>query len=95
MSAFVVARTTVHNPEKFQAYAKSVPETLAPFKGEIKSRGKLDKVIQGDNGYSTIAVIEFPDHASLDNWYESPGYQGLIALRDSCSDMQLSVYSSL
>ena len=32
-----------------------------------------------------VVIIEFPDMQSLDNWYSSPEYQTLIALRNRCT----------
>ena len=37
-------------------------------------------------------IIEFPDMQSLDNWYSSPEYQPLIALRKQCtSDLDMLI----
>jgi uncharacterized protein (DUF1330 family) len=34
-----------------------------------------------------IVIIEFPDMAALNEWYSSPEYQPLMALRQSAVDM--------
>jgi uncharacterized protein (DUF1330 family) len=39
-----------------------------------------------------VVIIEFPDIQSLDNWYTSPEYQPLIALRKQCtSDLDMLI----
>ena len=32
-----------------------------------------------------VVIIEFPSMAALNNWYSSPDYQPLIALRKACT----------
>jgi len=95
MNAFIVAHSTIHDPEKFQTYAKAVPATLVPYRGEITLRGKLDHVLTGEHQYKSVAVLQFPDHAALDAWYNSAEYQALIELRDAGADMVISTFSKM
>jgi len=95
MNAFIVAHSTIHDPEKFQAYAQAVPATLLPFRGEIALRGKLDHVLTGEFTHKSVAILQFPDHAALDAWYNSPEYQALIELPDAGADMVISTFSKM
>jgi uncharacterized protein (DUF1330 family) len=38
-----------------------------------------------------VAIIEFPDMATLDAWYASPDYAPLKALRDASVDLTREV----
>jgi uncharacterized protein (DUF1330 family) len=40
-----------------------------------------------DGPLAASVIIEFPDMAALNAWYNSPEYQPLIALRHSAVDM--------
>lgn len=43
------------------------------------------EILEGDWKPNRVVVIEFPDIASIKNWYQSPEYQPLIALRQSAA----------
>jgi uncharacterized protein (DUF1330 family) len=39
-------------------------------------------------------VIRFPDAAAAHNWFTSPAYQALIALREQAADVVLVTYEA-
>jgi uncharacterized protein (DUF1330 family) len=41
--------------------------------------------LEGDWKPNQVVIIEFPDMASIKNWYRAPEYQPLIALRRSAA----------
>lgn len=90
--AYVVGHITVKNPEKWAEYRGQVPGTLAPWGAELVFRGTQVAALAGENPYSDIVVIRFPDIAAVNAWYTSPAYQALIPLRQQAADIALLSY---
>jgi uncharacterized protein (DUF1330 family) len=93
MSALMIARIIVKDPEKLQEYLAKTQAVAATFGAELVHRGKVDKVLTGESADHEIAIIvKFPTVAKLDEWYGSDAYQPLIALRDTGADMRITSY---
>jgi uncharacterized protein (DUF1330 family) len=87
MSAFIVIDLTVKDAEKLGQYSAKAPATLAKFKGEFLTKGKIE-ALHGATPFQNKAVIQFPDKESALAWYNSPEYQALIELRNSGMESQ-------
>jgi uncharacterized protein (DUF1330 family) len=53
------------------------------------ARGGAHKVHEGDWEPRRIVIIEFPSVSAWEAFYNGPVYQGLKAVRDSCSSARL------
>ncbi len=61
-------------------YLERIDATLAPFDGHFIVHGGVNDVREGrDPG--TVIVIEFPDRAAAEAWYDSPAYREILPLR--------------
>lgn len=87
--AYVVGHITVMNPEKWAEYRSKVPETLAPWGGELVFRGRQVAALSGTNPHPDIVVIRFPNVAAVNGWFSSPAYRSLIPLREQAAEMVL------
>ena len=85
MTAYVVAQIEVTDPDAFAKYRERVPGTVSQYGGRYKARGGTMDVLEGDQPYSRLVIIEFDDVAAAKRWYESDDYAPLIALRQSAS----------
>jgi uncharacterized protein (DUF1330 family) len=92
MAAYLVGQITVKDGGLWQQYVAGVAESLAPFDSKIIFRGKLEKVLAGEQPHSLVVVIEFPEHTTLDAWFTSEKYQALIPLRDRAADVVITTY---
>jgi uncharacterized protein (DUF1330 family) len=90
--AYLVGHVTVKDPAKWDEYRSRVPDTLAPWGGELVFRGKQVAALSGESPYADIVVIRFPDVAAVDHWHSSPAYQSLIPLREQAADVVLLSY---
>ena len=72
-------------------YLERIDATLAPFGGRFLVHGGRVEVVEG-TWPGHLIVIEFPDRARADAWYQSAGYQQIVALRtdNSRSDVILA-----
>jgi uncharacterized protein (DUF1330 family) len=94
MAAYLVGNISVKDVGLWQKYVAGVGESLAPFDSRIIFRGQLVRVLAGQQEHDLIVVIEFPDHATLDAWFDSEKYQALIPLRDKAADVVITTYKT-
>jgi uncharacterized protein (DUF1330 family) len=81
MTAYAIGRLRdVTVGTEIKAYLASIDGTLAPFEGQFIIHGGARTVLEGEWAEDLI-VIAFPDLAHARNWYESPAYQRILALR--------------
>lgn len=60
MSAYVIGHVTVRDQEAWAAYRARVPDTLAPWFGELLFRGHLAEVLAGDHPHRAVVALKFP-----------------------------------
>jgi uncharacterized protein (DUF1330 family) len=88
MPAYLIVEHRITDPEKFQEYSDKVRPMIANYGGRLLTRGGTHKVLETDHFLpDRVAIFEFPDMATLDEWYNSPPYEPLVALRQSATDM--------
>ena len=90
-SAYLVVEHIITDAAKFEEYRVKVGPMIAKHGGRYLTRGGSHKMPEGGHWKpERVMIIEFPDMASLNAWYNSPEYQPLIALRkESISDMDM------
>jgi uncharacterized protein (DUF1330 family) len=91
MAAYVIAQVEVTDPHTFEQYRREVPTTLAPFQGRFIVRGGESCTLEGDWRPKRLVVIEFPDRAAAQAWWESEAYAAPKALRQRAARTQLVV----
>lgn len=92
--AYVVGHIKVKHPEKWTEYRSKVPQTLAPWGGELVFRGKRVAVLAGEHAQTDIVVIRFPSVDSATGWFSSATYQALIPLREEAAEVVLLSYET-
>ncbi len=89
---YVVGHITVKDADKWADYRSKVPDTLAPWGGELLLRGRRVASFCGESPHTDIVVIRFPDAAAASAWFASAAYQALIPLRELAADVVLLSY---
>jgi uncharacterized protein (DUF1330 family) len=92
MTAIIVARITVINPEKMKAYSAAAASTVADHDGVFALRGKHIEALLGEDASDAVAIIQFPSASAAQGWFNSPEYQELQELRDSAAKMQFTLF---
>ena len=96
MSAYLVGQISVKNERLWDEYVLGVKDSLVPFEerdeATLMFRGKRSEVVSGENHRNLIVVIEFKNHAVLQNWHRSVKYQSLVELRDKAADVVITFY---
>jgi len=86
MTAYVIGDVNVKNPQTYQTYRSQVLATVEKYGGRFLVRGGEHEVLEGKWKPNRLVILEFPDMASLKNWYRSKEYAPLIKLRETASD---------
>lgn len=81
MAAYMIAQLTVTDPEGFEAYRQAVPPVIAAHGGRYLARGGAVTTLEGAPVGPRIIVLEFPDRAAAEGFYNSPEYQEILPLR--------------
>ena len=80
MAFYVVWDAEITNRPGLEPYVAAVGDTIAKHGGQYIVRGRA-KLIEGGPEPNIIVIIEFPDAASFDRWYNSPEYQKILTHR--------------
>ncbi len=89
MSAYVIFDVDIHDMTKYQEYMAKVAPALAEAGARYLARGGRHKVYEGDWIPRRLVIVEFPSLAAAEAFYSGPVYQGLKAVRESCSSGRL------
>jgi uncharacterized protein (DUF1330 family) len=95
MAAYLIGHITIKDHDKWQVYVEGVRQSLMPYAAEIIFRGQRSIVLAGEHPHENTVVIEFPDQSTLQQWYNSDKYQGLIPNRDEAADVTIIGYDEL
>jgi uncharacterized protein (DUF1330 family) len=93
MVAYLIAEHKITDAAKFEEYRSKAAPIIERFGGRYLTRGGSHKILEKAHWQpDRVVVIEFPDMAALNAWYDSPEYQPLIALRqDAAIDMLITL----
>ena len=88
MTAYIIARIEVTDPDDYKTYAVATIEIADRFGGRFLVKGGSMTQVEG-SGPPRHVVIEFPDRAAAEGFYASAEYQAVlpIALRASTRDL--------
>lgn len=81
MPCYTVGHITVTNMDGYKAYAAQVPATIAKHGGRYLVRGGHATDIEGEMPHDRHVVLEWPDRATAEGWYNSPEYQAILKIR--------------
>jgi uncharacterized protein (DUF1330 family) len=85
MSAYVVIRAAVSDPEAYRRYAAASTAAAATHGGRFLARGGKTLTLEGPEDPRRVVILEFADMAHAQAWYRSPEYQAAKALREGAA----------
>ena len=85
MAAYIHANVDITDPVAYEDYRRQVPAVVAAHGGRFLVRGGVTTVLEGAANPKRQVILEFPDMAHLQAFYNSPEYQRLIAIRQGAS----------
>ncbi len=87
MTAYVIVRIQVDDPEKFQKYREAVSPNIKAFGGDYAVRGSEIEVLEGSDDGRRLVVLEFPSKEQALTWWNSPEYAEVKALRKDAGSL--------
>jgi uncharacterized protein (DUF1330 family) len=90
MSAYIIGRITVTDPQEYAAYAAQTVALAEQFGGRFLVKGGAQTVIEG-NCPARHVIIEFPDRQTALDWYNSTEYRRILPLALSASERDLVI----
>jgi uncharacterized protein (DUF1330 family) len=88
MAAYWIAEHTITDAPKFEEYRVKVALMIAKHGGRYITKAGSHKLVETIRRWpDRVVIIEFPDMAALNEWYNSAEYRPLIALRQAAVDM--------
>ncbi len=85
MAAYIVADIEITDSDAYETYRQQVPALIAAHGGRYLVRGGAVEVLEGSRVPRRQVILEFPDMAHLQSFYNSPQYRTLIAIRQGAS----------
>ena len=86
MPAYVIAEHVITDARKFDEYRAKAGPLIAKYGGRYLTKAGSHKMPEGGHWKpERVVVIEFPDMAALNAWYNAAEYQPLIALRKAAT----------
>lgn len=89
MPAYIICTMTIHDPETYRKYTALTPATLARNGGKFLTRGEPIETLEGPAFTERQVILEFPDQAAAQAWYNDTDYQGASAFRRLASTGQM------
>ncbi|WP_025899775.1 DUF1330 domain-containing protein [Sneathiella glossodoripedis] len=74
MTAYMIARINVTDPEQYEEYKALAPIAVNKFGGQYLTRGGAMETLEGDEETLRVVVLSFPDMDSARACYNSPEY---------------------
>jgi len=89
MTAYIIVRITVTNPERYPDYTAETPALIAKHGGRFVVRGGAPTALEGPEEARRIVVIEFPSRAAAEAFYNDPAYAQVRAIRWEAAESEL------
>jgi uncharacterized protein (DUF1330 family) len=89
--AYLLVQVDVVNVQAYQEYSKFSPGIVAKFGGRYLARAGRTVTLEGPPARSRVVVIEFPDMARAQAFYNSPEYVAARKLREGAGAAQFIV----
>ena len=85
MAAYMICTMQIQDPETFRQYSDHTPKTLQKYGGRFLTRGDPVSTAEGEAFEDRMVILEFPDRASAEAWYNDEEYQRLSQYRRAAS----------
>ncbi len=81
MAAYMIVEVETTDEALMAEYRKHTPGLVAKFGGKFIVRGGKTRTLEGGWTPSRVVVLEFPDYAAAERFYDSPEYKPVLDMR--------------
>lgn len=89
MSAYLIVRVNVTDPEQYDEYKKLTPAAVAAHGGKFIVRGGPHEVLEGPAENRRMVVIEFVTADDARAFYDSDAYRAARKVRARAAEMEI------
>jgi len=89
MPAYVVSMMSIEDAETYKKYTDKTPPIVAKYGGKFLTRGQEVSTVEGTPYEGRMVLLEFPDKASVEAWFNDPAYQEVMKFRHASSTMHM------
>lgn len=91
MAAYIVSRVNIDDMEAMRSYFEDAPATVDAYGGKYLARTNDLLALEGDERIDRMVLLEFPDTASAEAWYDSPEYRPLRDQRWAAAEAKIII----
>ncbi len=95
MTAYLIARIRVTDPEAYKEYMKLSPAAIAKYSGRFLVRGGRTETLEGREEERRVVVVAFPDMDTARAFYESEEYRAARAARAGAAEADFLIVEGL
>jgi uncharacterized protein (DUF1330 family) len=81
VTAYMIVEVETTDEALMAEYRKHTPALVAKFGGKFIVRGGQTRTLEGGWKPARIVVLEFPDYAAAERFYDSPEYKPVLEMR--------------
>ena len=87
MAGYIFVQTEVSDPAKYDTYKQAVPAVIEQFGGRFIVRGGAMEILEGAFDGPRVVILEFPSAERAREFWASPEYAAVKALREGAANM--------
>ncbi len=88
MPAYIICRVAVEDPTVLKAYQAVAPAIIEKYKGKFIVKGGASVTLEGPDESRIIVVLEFPELADAEAFYNSPENAEARKLREGLATFE-------
>ena len=81
MAAYIIAEIETTDEALMAEYRKHTPGLIGKVGGKFIVRGGKTRTLEGGWTPARVVVLEFPDYATAERFYDSEEYKPVLAMR--------------
>jgi uncharacterized protein (DUF1330 family) len=81
VAAYLIVEVETTDEALMAEYRKHTPGLVAKFGGKFIVRGGKTRTLEGGWNPSRVVVLQFPDYAAAERFYDSTDYKPVLDMR--------------
>ena len=95
MTAYIIVEAVIHDPEKFAAYARVVPDIVAEQGGEYLVLGGQQDALEGNWGGTRLVMHRWSSAEQASAFWHSEAYTAAKPLREGTGEFRVMLVEGL
>lgn len=95
MAAYLIVKTDVTDPERFEKYREAAPPVIEQYGGRYLVRGGATEALEGNPDEARMVVLEFDSVEAAKAFWNSPEYGEAKKLRQGAANFDVLLVEGL